>query len=427
MRSRVAGLVAIALGSAGLLLPVGPFAQGADGQAAASVSGVAAAAGFNAIVEVPQFLPLGDVLVDLGIPTAQAVLETGSGQRSGFASLPDPGELILTLPGTAAGLVGGLGSLPAPSYPLAVSSTAESPVARFADPAGVIVLDARSNPQRVDATASITNPGATPSVGKVQSSATVVQDDGGTVRAIAETKIEGFALDVAGISIRLGVITSRSTTTWAPGDDEPTSDTDFDIAGATINGLGVSIGPDGVSLLGQTIPLPLGVVGDAIDGLLAAAGVDLEVVSVEDTDGGRASQYLEITTSQKIPIPGEPVGNVYLRVGRVETSLITGAALDDVDLGGEGEGEGSAPIDGGGFPASPDLGGSGSISLPELGGAEPGVGGRAPALDEEPALFARDLRPTFRFFYSVLIVGGLAGVAASSIWRTKGVRARWMP
>lgn len=419
-RVRLLGLGAVAVGAAGLLVPFGPFAAGAGGQTTSAVSGVASAAGVNALFEVPQFLPLGDALVDLGIPTAQAALETGGGQQAGFASLPDPGELVLTLPGTAAGLVGGFGALPAPSYPLAVSSSQGQPLGRFSDPAGVIVLESRSSDQQVVASASITNPGAAPSVGKVIASASVEEDRGGTVRATAETRVEGFALDVAGVSIRLGTITSRSTTTLAAGADEPTTTTDFDIAGATVNGLGISIGPDGVSIADQKLPLPLGELGKIIDGLLGQAGVNFELVTTTAADGGSASQYLEVRTRQTLPVPGDPVGTVYLRIGRVESSLVAGLAPTP-DLGG---GAPPAFAGDGGFDVGTTSGGA--VALPTPGAPtvvdRPGV-----AIDGDPVALALDLRRTFRFFYSVLIVGGLAGIASASIWRTKGVRARWMP
>jgi len=43
-----------------------------------------------------------------------------------------------------------------------------------------------------------------------------------------------------------------------------------------------------------------------------------------------------------------------------------------------------------------------------------------------PALFARDLRSTTRWFYAVLAIGGAALLFAAALWRRKGVQATWL-
>lgn len=415
-------LCALVIGAVGFAIPVG--AQ-TDAGSSSAVSGIATAGGMSAIFEVPQFLPLGDRLVEMGVPVAQALLETGGGAAQGYAAMPYPGDLLLSLPGTGVGLLGGLGGIPAPQYPLYVSADNANPERRFADPSGQIVLEARSTPVRVDGVAAITNPGAQPSAGKAISTARVVEEPGGAVLAIAETRVEGFALQVSDVVVQLGTVRSRSETVLDRGEAQPDTTKTFDITGASVNGIGIVIDKEGVRLGDQALPLPQQPLLDVVNDLLAGAAITMRVVDSDDTPGGSSGQYLEIATTQPLPVPGEPKGTVLYRVGRVETSVVAGV--------GAGAGGGVPPfvVEDGAVP-SPTGAGAQSGPASAEGATQSNVAAgqttpRSGVLGVEQSVLARNLTRTVRFFYGVLIVAGLAGVASATAWRSKGVRARWMP
>jgi hypothetical protein len=42
-----------------------------------------------------------------------------------------------------------------------------------------------------------------------------------------------------------------------------------------------------------------------------------------------------------------------------------------------------------------------------------------------PAILARDIRGTTKFFYAVIGVAGAMLLASSALWRLKGVKAAW--
>src|SRR5437868_5951105 len=88
----------LALGALGVadVLPVG--AQSAPGPSLTAFDASAGADGVRVGV-VLNGAPLTPQIVDVGGPTAQAVL-TGFGKSQAFASMPYPGDAVLTLPPT---------------------------------------------------------------------------------------------------------------------------------------------------------------------------------------------------------------------------------------------------------------------------------------------------------------------------------------
>ncbi|HEY0398032.1 MAG TPA: hypothetical protein VGF00_06575, partial [Acidimicrobiia bacterium] len=90
-----------------------------------------------------------------------------------------------------------------------------------------------------------------------------------------------------------------------------------------------------------------------------------------------------------------------------------------------GAGSGS----GGGGPSGPSGAATGSGDTTGLARPASGAGSlsAAPAIggSTQPAVLARDLRGTTKFFYAVIGVAGAMLLASSALWRLKGVKAAW--
>ncbi len=392
----------------------------AQGTPVFGYAATAAAEGVRVIVEARGYV-LVDRFVDLGAPAAQAVLDA-SGSSLGFAAAPDPGELVQVAPG----LLGALIPVPiaAPPYPLIARSTyPASPASELST--GPYVLEASSDAERSHARAELGGSAGDTAAAATRAIADVSLDgDLGRVTATASAVTE--AVDLLGGLLRLGRVESSATIFQAPGDEAPTTDARFEVTGATLLGLGVSITDDGIVLAGQTTPLGL---GDTLGDLLAGNGLDVRVLPAVVTDDRVQSAALEIRQQVELPNAPEPA-TVSIVLGRATASLSPPQTDPPPDLGGD-----AGPIDGG-AGAPPLAGGStssggrfdgvastspgGDGTTPTSTGSTPTATGGGGEVAFEP-IADRSLSG----FYLVLVLAAAVAVGGGQLLRLLSVRWAW--
>ena len=436
---RVAAVVAVLCG-AGLALPAPSPAGSAEAPTAFSAS--ATAGGISAVSEVPNYF-IVSTLAEVGAPTAQAVLES-NGNRAGFASMPYPGELVVSGPGTFAGLTGM--SLPG-GYPFFVASNAATPEAVFSDPSGRFTLESRSQPSDVSSIADVAASKTDPVVGRMVTTAQVTSGADGVVTSTAESRMEGLSFGNG--ALRLAGVTSRSVTRRVPGADRPEVSHSLELQGLAVNGIAVELVDGKLTVASPPVPIPTD--SAELEKQLAAAGISLRLVEAEASDDGGQTGYLEIRMTQKIPLPDNPTGYVTFRIGRTSTSIVRGAAADS---GGEflppifaepsetlppeatfeptpataPENESALatpaePVPVIGSPAVPS-------SFNEAAAASPGATEPPPLLPPPGAQIRRtvaavDVSSTFSWLFLVLAAAAAVLVAVSTLTRKKGVQTSW--
>jgi hypothetical protein len=217
------------------------------------------------------------------------------------------------------------------------------------------------------------------------------------------------------------------------------------------------------------VPVPLGTGSDSVNQALGQAGITVKTIAGNDVEGGQAGDVLEIRSKHTIPIEGNPKGTFVYRIGGSSTFILFGAAAPALpavgapsdnlpadaapaapppagstaisggatptsgstgNLGnGLSSGAGSGSGGGGGGPSGPSGAATGSGDTTGLAGPASGGGSlsAAPAIggSTQPAVLARDLRGTTKFFYAVIGVAGAMLLASSALWRLKGVKAAW--
>jgi len=398
--------------------------------------GVATAQGLRVTYTVPGYLVV-ETLVDGGGPVAQAKLDM-SGSYVGFGSLPYPGENVIAAPG----LYGVATGQSAPAhYPFYVE--ANYPLARQAeltDPSGSYGLKATANPKQVVGTAQFLAGSADALASGFATHTAATLDDGGKLTTKAESLTRG--VDVKGV-LQIAKVTSTSETVLAPGAKAPVTKTQLLIEGATVAGQGVVIGPDGVKLAGQSVPGAPDDYSKQLNAALTSAGIAVRTVRGDKVAGGSSSDVLEILSTQTVPVPGAPVGTMTYHIGSALSYVLgAGGAATPLAVGGSLNAAGGGASDvqstaGAGADtssAASSSGVSGAAQPSALAGGASGVstsnlsGGPASnaARRASPALFARDLRSTTRWFYAVLAIGGAALLFATALWRRKGVQATWL-
>ncbi|HMC80368.1 MAG TPA: hypothetical protein VKO35_07440 [Acidimicrobiia bacterium] len=272
-------------------------------------------------------------------------------------------------------------------------------------------------------------------------------------------------------------MTSKSVTTYEPGAAKPVTRTELVVQGAKVGDQPVTIDRNGVHPSGQTVPVPIGTGSDSINQALSQAGITVKTIAGNDVEGGGAGDVLEVTSKHTIPVEGNPKGTFIYRIGGASTFILFGAAgpglpnvpapVDNVpaDSGAAAPPAGStgspsaAPSSSGATGAGLDISGSGLSGAYGTGtgtgagsgaglgpaaatgtgsgegagvtgspsGAGTGTLSAAPATGgaTQPAILARDVRGTTKFFYAVIGVAGAMLLASSALWRLKGVKAAW--
>ena len=452
------------LAGAGLLLvtvSVTGFVTGSRAGAAAearSLVGVASASGMRATYTVPDYVVVSEFF-DGGGPVAQANVDT-TGKATGFGSLPYPGENAVTAPG----LLTFASGVPVPGYPFYVRADHPvTPTAETKDPSGTYQLKATADQGKASGSALFLFGGASP-VSRSTADSTGVLDGEGKLTMNAVGVNEGLSFGDG--ALKISSVVSKSVTTYTPGSAKPTTKTELQIQGAKVGDQPVTIDRDGVHPSGQTVPVPIGTGSDSLNQALSQAGITVKTIAGREVEGGQVGDVLEVTWKHTIPVEGNPKGTFIYRIGGASTFILFGAAgpgLPDVPAPVD-----NLPSDSGGVPPVGPAGGptgtgapaidtgtdraggfrngtgatSGGLGVPNGGTALPSgdaaglTGGAAtdgsgslsaaPAQGvSTPAILARDIRGTTKFFYAVIGVAGAMLLASSALWRLKGVKAAW--
>src|SRR2546421_768174 len=179
----VAALVAVPF------LPTGAHAQSGVFRA------VAEADGTRTTYSLPGYL-LVNTLVDLGAPTAQAVVD-GFGTSRAFASYPYPGENVIAVPGL---VKGGGGPSQIPEYPLFVQTSYPSATSA-SNGSGPYTLKAASQELESSALANASGASGDNKAGFTESTAHALRQDSGAEEAQGETTAESLEF---GPAFRIG-------------------------------------------------------------------------------------------------------------------------------------------------------------------------------------------------------------------------------
>jgi hypothetical protein len=317
------------------------------------------------------FLPIED-LVGLSSVTSEA--HYGVGRSDALAALPDPGDLILTLPGTLSALVGVSGL---PDYPAAATASYPSTPSDVVQ----IVPDADLGAGRLSTEATETGAkaeafvghqvdtiGLLPSfsVGTIRTSATARQLGPATFQATATTEVSDLRL--LGGLLRIGHITS--TVSVGVINDKPTADApQVDVSGVTVAGTPVGITSDGIVGLGQAVALAP--VVDALVQPLVEQGISVRTTPATRTVGDRTASVSGGALEIEVPldVQGYP-GTLVVSFGRASADLEVGPLAD---AGGDlaSDDGSSLPLDSGSFPG---LGDSSGLDLGSSGAGSSGAG-----------------------------------------------------
>lgn len=405
-----------------VLLTMPAAAQQSD--LAPPYSGSASATVANYKVTIPGGI-LVDNIVDAGGPTAQ-VSGDSFGSAAGYAAFPDPGQLVVIAPGLATGLfAGGLAGLPPislptlPNYPLFISTDNGHPDAST----GAGPYELRSHSDAGVANASAASGGQADSAGNVArvSAEAKVSIEHGKVVATSTARTEGVTIG----PLMLGTITSTATETLdASGTVTPS--TNIDISGATIGGLPVTIGPDGINAGGTPIPLPI---GDTVTKLLASSGVTVEIMPAQTFDDRVIAPALRITYPFEPPPQIQHTGQCTMQVtlGFASAALTgsppvtlppvadtTAAPYSGAAVGATGIGS-SVPTSG----STGGLGGTASAAVPVAPSDSSAVDGETVSERLPFELF------DWRITYLTLWACGIAAWITNSLLRRLGVRRPW--
>lgn len=406
MRRLVHGLAALLLVAATSLAPVPGAAQGIG-----SYTGVASADAYRATVEVPGFL-IVEKFVDGGGPSAQAAVDS-SGGSSAFAAAPDPGELVVALPGLVSILTG----IPFPfTAPVYVSTQHPTNPADSIDQPGYHIA---STSDATKSTASARFGERTTQGVAVESfaeSETEVLDDG-TVVATSSSGVGSLrlgALEIAGFR-------STATVTRKP-NEEPVRDVSMEIGRVSIAGVPLTYDSEGLTIGEQSSG---DILGPVLKSVLETAGITLRVLEpVENADGVVAPGLL-ITTSYFVEqISSDAVFT--LALGQASAAATAQAfPLPEFDLGDDLVGSTEPPPTPPPPPPSFDVGGA---EIPVAPPADTGeVAAPAPQERPQPAIpisTSVPLRLEGTSFYLVLL-GAAALLAVLSRAFTSPRRARW--
>ena len=453
-----AGLLLVTVSGTGALM--GSRAGAAPD--ARSLVGVASASGMRATYTVPDYVVVSEFF-DGGGPVAQANVDT-TGKATGFGSLPYPGENAVTAPG----LLTFASGVPVPGYPFYVRADHPvTPTAESKDPSGTYTLKAKADQGKASGSALFLFGGASP-VSRSTADSTGVLDGEGKLTMNAVAVSEGLSFGDG--ALKISSVVSKSVTTYEPGSAKPTTKTEFQIQGAKVGDQPVTVDREGVHPSGQTVPVPIGTGSDSLNQALSQAGITVKTIAGRDVEGGQVGDVLEVTWKHTIPVEGNPKGTFIYRIGGASTFVLFGAAapgLPDVpapvdnlpsDSGALSPGSTGGPAGTGAPSLNPGTDGSGAV-LPGSYRNDPGSTSGAPGVPNggtglppgdgagltggaatdgsgslsaapaqgvpTPAILARDIRGTTKFFYAVIGVAGAMLLASSALWRLKGVKAAW--
>jgi hypothetical protein len=358
------------------------------------------------------FLPIEDLV---GLSSITSESHFGAGRSDSLAALPDPGDLILTLPGTLSGLLGVSGI---PDYPAAASADSQ---ARPVDDVQV-APDANLGAGRLHAEAGDAESSAYAYVGnQVDTVGLLPSFSVGTIKTTARTtkasedNLEAVATsDVSNIKLLGGLVTIGHLTTEVAvevaGDQPRVSASKVTVSGATLAGTPIGITDEGIVGLGAPVAL-----APVIDGLLAPLieqGITIKTTPASKEVGDRTatSRAGALQVTVPLDVSGYP-GVLQVTFGRT---------LAELEVSALSTGE----------PGSFDNGPSDSgVALPGLGTSTSDFGLGAPTSPAGPTAAGRGATtevvsvPVGRVIedwdltnlYRVLLLGGIALFAAGQV------------
>jgi hypothetical protein len=407
-----------------------------DGQYA-SYEASAVADGVRVGVAAPGFAVV-EQFIDGGGPVAQSLID-GLGNSRAFASLPYPGDLAIAGPALLAGLTG----LPAPpSYPFYVDSSYPTKEEATLRQPGY-ELTAKSQEQASESQAVTGGSSGETGVFATRARATTQRD---SVTGVVVAEATGSAdLIAIGGALRIGHVSARAKVTRAPA-GEPGRESDFTIQGMTIADQPVGISEKGLTIGGQTAPLPP---GDPLIQVLEQNKIRVRYLSAVDNPDGVMSPGLVIDQEQQIP--GGPTmvfryvfGRMFARattsgsptsvVGELPIEIGPSDSLADTSpLPAEAASSSSSPLG----EASPVLrSGSGSETYlppetptPTVSSPDGADAGEAAAPNRAPRVAgpASQLisETSAKSVYLILAIGALAAVGGGLLIRLWGVKSGW--
>ncbi|GAA0617680.1 hypothetical protein GCM10009547_19950 [Sporichthya brevicatena] len=399
----VGGLLALA-GGAALMTSARAAEPGAF-----TLSARADSVGIQTIAQDAPVVSIGGGEIALVTPSsAQSQIDSFGGSRS-FASAPYPGDLVVSLPPTIAGVSGG--AAPVPEYPAYVSSdypVRNEQVLQF----GPQQLTARSTEHSSEAQAQIGIQSTPPEVAAAITKTSVARNAAtGGATAVADALLSPLSYtDV----IKLGQVHTTAKAVWEPGAAKPTLTSTFDAGNVTIAGQTFGLTSNGLVVPGTKTPVDDAVIAD----LLKNAGAFLEVLPEQRTATSITSASLRLTYQQVLPNAG--LTTVRLILGQVSATAVSEAS-ELAAPGAAGAPGGTAS--GGGVPGVID-----PVGIPGAGVDAAGVG-QLPSVpvttDLVPGATSADgvqlagrsapPSPDYDRFYLVLVVGGFAALVTARI------------
>jgi hypothetical protein len=386
--------------------------HGRSAAAETNFAATASAAGVRFTVTA-QNAPLTSTPIDVGGPVAQAQLDS-LGTSAAFASFPYPGDVVVSLPGTAAGFTKGAANLP--QYPFYVGSS--YPLAPKASTArGPYSLEASSQPDGSTANADAGLSGGSVAVTSLSTSASVVHRTDGSVVARALSTTSPFAVG----ALHLGTVTSEATTTVKP-DGSTVRASHLDITSITAAGLSIALTDKGFTILGTTVPVPS---LDALNTILAPQHIKVTYVAARPTDHGVISAALQITDVQTFPDVG--ASSVTYVLGQdaatIQGALVPSAGAPIPVVSGTPVDASAIPPNAIAVPVTP------VVPVPAAPTPGEAIFPSRPA--HAPVLAARHAAglaaghfSLFRF-YGILVAAALAASGLALVFGGMGVRSRW--
>lgn len=345
-----------------------------------------------------------DPLVDAGQAVAQARLDSLGASQS-FASSLYPGNAVIALPGLLGTLTAGqLGNEVLPAYPLYVD--ASFPTKPYAEQ--------RIGLYRLEAESRLTDSRAFATDGAATATARVDYDEAsGDLVVRAESSIGALRVsdDLELVGLRSVAEVRRSPS----GEIERSSS--FDIAAISVLGQRISLGLDGLAVLGQEVPLGplLQPLLPAVLDALAESGTTIEVVPEQELEDGVQTAALRISRELESPealASGIESIRAVITVGGNIVS-VSNEAIPALPTGG---GDVTGGLDASFAPDVPSVGGSGlEIAAPTSGPADPAGPQSATTL-----LASVDSDISIADFYPVLMVAGIALFATARLFALLG-------
>jgi hypothetical protein len=358
------------------------------------------------------FLPIED-LVGLSSVTSEA--RFGVGRSDSLAALPDPGDLVLTLPGTLSALAGVSGL---PDYPAAAHAehpSNPSDLVQLVPDAdlgvGRLVAEAGEDEARAEAFLAhqVDTIGLLPgfSVGSTRTTAETRRLSPTTLQATATTEVSDIRL--LGGLVRIAHFSSEVTVGVV--NDKPTAAAPtVDVSGVTVAGTPVGLTSDGIVGLGPA--LALAPVIDSLVRPLVEQGISIRTTPARREVGDRTAVVTGGALEIEVPIDvqGYP-GTLVVTLGRTTADLEVGP-LGESSTDADGE-LGGVEIDSGPLPG---LGESTGVDLgaPTVPSRPDGAGGTVTEIVSVPVgreALDWDLTNTYR----VLILGGAALFVAGRV------------